>query len=78
MRRSQHMPLYFFHVTGTDEVDDPSGLTLQDDCEARDEAVAMAADLDKHPVKSGRWRIVVVDAGGEQITQIPIFRRARG
>ncbi len=72
------MPLYFFHVKGSDEVEDNSGLALRDDFEARDEAVEMAADLDKHPVTESRWRVVVVNDVGETIAQIPISRSARG
>jgi hypothetical protein len=68
---------YFFHAEGRERIEDPTGLTLRDDFEARDEAVAMATVLNEHQIETGAWRLVVVNELGERITEIPIFKPVR-
>ena len=61
------MPRYFFHLEGSERIQDKRGQILPNDDAARREAEAIARALRK---RSGNtWRVTVTYGNGEDITE---------
>jgi hypothetical protein len=66
------MPRYFFHLHGDGAVRDAMGQELPDDNAARQEAVAVAAELGRNRQSTSKLLLVVTNGKGEMICEQPI------
>jgi hypothetical protein len=64
--------LYFFHVEDGICVSDPKGQEFPDDTSAMLEAARVAEGLSGHLVKGHPWHVLVKNADGVRIGQVPL------
>ena len=66
--------IYFFHVEDGVCVSDPKGQEYSDDASAMLEAERVAAGLSGRLVKGHHWHVLVKNADGVRIGQVPLTR----
>jgi hypothetical protein len=68
------MPRYYFHLHGSG-ARDTEGVELPNVEAARNEAVAVAADMSRNKVVVTDEKVVVTDGNGKVVHEEPLFRR---
>lgn len=71
------MPRYYFHFLDAkvaNLVRDSVGISLPNVNQAKREAVSLAQDILRHPMKILNWQIVVVDASASVILRLPLSK----
>jgi hypothetical protein len=63
------MPRYFFHLEGSELIEDKRGHVLRDDNAAWREAEGITAALERRP--GNIWRVIVTNEWGHDIAEIP-------
>lgn len=66
------MPIYFFNLYGSPVVRDAAGQELPDDNAAREEALAVAAELGRNAPSATKEVLIVENDKGEVICEIPV------
>jgi hypothetical protein len=71
------MPPYYFHLTnGKQVLSNHKGIDLAGNAAARDDALALARDLNHGEVMPGwdwaGWFVTIVDAHGHKVDEVPI------
>ena len=64
--------LYFFHVEDGVCISDPNDQEFSDDASAMLEAARVAAGLSRYLVKGHPWHVLVKNADGVRIGQVPL------
>jgi hypothetical protein len=65
---------YFFHVEDGVCVSDPNGEEFPDDASAMLEGARVAEGLSGHLIKGHPWHVLVKNADGVRIGQVPLTR----
>jgi hypothetical protein len=63
---------YFFHVEDGVCICDPNGEEFADDASAMREAAKIAKGLSKHRIQGHPWHVLVKNADGVRIGQVPL------
>jgi hypothetical protein len=64
--------IYFFHVEDGTCISDPTGTEFSDDASAMQEAARVAKGLSRHRLKGHPWHVLVKNADGLRIGQVPL------
>ena len=67
--------IYFFHVEDGTCICDPNGEEFPDDASAMQEAARVAKCLSRHLIKGHPWHVLVKNADGLRIGQVPLTLR---
>ena len=71
------MPRYYFHLTdGKQVLNNHTGIDLAGNAAAREDALALARDLEHGVVMPGwnwtGWFVIIVDEHGKKVDEVPI------
>jgi Domain of unknown function (DUF6894) len=66
--------IYFFHVEDGVCISDPNGQEFPDDASAMQEAAKVAKELSKNRIQGHPWHVLVKNADGLRIGQVPLTR----
>jgi hypothetical protein len=66
--------IYFFHVEDGVCISDPNGQEFPDDASAMQEAAKVAKELSKNQIQGHPWHVLVKNADGLRIGQVPLTR----
>jgi hypothetical protein len=75
--RASAMPRYYFHLTdGKQVLSNHKGIDLPGNAAAREDALALARDLEHEVVMPGwswtGWFVTIVDEHGKKVDEVPI------
>ena len=71
------MPRYYFHFLDLETanlVRDSAGVALLNGNQAKREAVSLARDIRRHPMRAVNWQVVVTDATASVILRVPLSK----
>ena len=70
--------MYYFHVEDGVRISDPNGQEFPDDASAMREATKVAKELSKNSIQGHPWHVLVTNADGLRIGQVPLTRGPLG